>query len=228
MRSDLGSSLLEVLIALMVMALVLTSLASAVMVGLKSAELARQKTRATFLATEGQEWLKGQRLQYGWPEFATMGDSNGRIYCLNVLPVAVVDLVEGVCAADQRMEGIYERMVTITTKANEQVEVVVAVDWGQLKGGSTESLKAQTSTSFSYWEQQTGAGDPLGPPPLGDGPQTCYEYCVDKGIVLGGTCRGKPSNCSSKEQYFSGGDGLCVQQFSGNGKKDTCCCKMRN
>ena len=68
-KSEIGQSLLEVMVALAVSTLVLTSLVSAVVVSVRNARFAKNQSLATKYAQEGIEKVRIYRDQNAWSDF---------------------------------------------------------------------------------------------------------------------------------------------------------------
>lgn len=120
-----GQTLIEVLIALIIVTLVLTTVVVAVVLGISSSRFSRNKSRAAFLAQEGMEWLRGQRNQLGWVEFASWASPSGAVYCLDTLTMAN----PAECAALEVIEGMFTREFVLTLEATGDVEAFVQVAW---------------------------------------------------------------------------------------------------
>ena len=121
-KIDAGQSLVEVMIALVIVTLVLITIVSAVLVALKSTQFSRHKTRGTFLAQSVIEWLRGQRQSSGWSTFTDQAGT----YCMLTLDFTN----PGACAAFETIDSIFVReMMLDYDNAQEVVTATVTVTW---------------------------------------------------------------------------------------------------
>lgn len=139
-----GSSLIEIVVATGVMALVLTAIVAGLTLSLKTNADSEYRSQATKRAQEAMEVFRRERTLQGWDVFA---DSwiDGATYCLKDLPAPKTTFTVGECAADDALvisgvEMYREAVVLIDTSnpADPQVEVTVAVTWDS--GGSPRDV----------------------------------------------------------------------------------------
>ncbi len=152
-EQQFGQSLVEVLIALSVMTVVLLSVVAAVLLSLKTADRSKHRVRATFLANEGIEWLRGQRSRFGWNQFSELDalGGDGTTYCLNTLPASISDLTPANCS--DKLDNVYVRRIILTLQSVDTMDVVVEAEWGQVRQGSGEPFSTQVKATFSNWEE---------------------------------------------------------------------------
>ena len=143
-----GQSLIESLIALVIVALVLTSLVVAVLVAIKSSQFSKHKTQATFLSQEGIEWLRAMRQGLGWGRFNSAASLSGTEYCLQNLELEEL-LIPGECSDTAVIDNLYTRSVTLTTNlADPEVTVLVNVAWFE----GEKQFSSPVTAVFSQWE----------------------------------------------------------------------------
>lgn len=138
-RSSRGQSLIEVLVAMMVVALVLTAVVSVIILSIKSAQYARHKSRAAFLAQEAVEWIRSQRLERSWGPFEDLAEG-GVTYCLDTLNFKL-----GVCEeGTDEIDSLYLREVLMTSGGGgTTVTADVTVTWFEGSSEFTSTLTAR-------------------------------------------------------------------------------------
>lgn len=138
-HSRRGQTLIEVIIAVGLIVLVLTTLASGVALGVKNNRYAKDAALSKEYVRESLEWLRNMRDQTGWETFAGIldRDTGGTTltYCLTSLPAtpdAFNGLNNGNCGGSQTIDGRFTRQMAITLAGNPRptsARVVVTVSW---------------------------------------------------------------------------------------------------
>lgn len=130
-----GSSLIEIVVATGVMALVLTAIVAGLTLSLKTNADSKYRSQATKRAQEAMEVFRRERTLQGWDVFAD-GFVDGATYCLKDLPAPKDAFTPGECTeADvlviSSVEMFREAVVLIDTSDpnDPQVEVSVTVRW---------------------------------------------------------------------------------------------------
>ena len=87
-KKSAGQSILEVLFATTVVALVLAAILSTIIASLRNARTASEQSQSTSYAQETLEWLRRERDAYGWITFieSTVNVGETQAYCLGTLP----------------------------------------------------------------------------------------------------------------------------------------------
>ena len=140
-----GQTLVEVLIAILIVTLVLTAVVISVIVANKSAQFSRHKSRSTFLAQEGIEWVRSQRQEVGWGDFSSLASLGGSEYCLDTL----VFTNPGSCGVGEVIDGLYTRSVVLTRDIA-GVEVTAAIDVAWFEG--TREVSSPVAATFAQYE----------------------------------------------------------------------------
>lgn len=87
MKHNSGQTLIEVIIAVGLIVMVLTTLASGVAISVRNNRVAKDQAAAKESVREGLEWLRSIRDQAGWETFAAITkESTTQWYCLDSLP----------------------------------------------------------------------------------------------------------------------------------------------
>ncbi len=134
-----GQSLLEVVFAIVVAALVIGGVVSLTSVAVRNSAFARNKTLATRYLQETSEWLRLQR-DTDWTIFSSRSGD----YCLNDLNWSS----SGACTADMTGQ-IFRRSVTLTP-AGTEVEAAISVAWEDANGNHDVSSRVR----FTNWQEQ--------------------------------------------------------------------------
>lgn len=143
-----GQTIIEVLVAVGVVALGLLALVQVATKSVANSGFSKRQAVATALAVEGMEWIKGQRSGLDWEDFYKSSGS----YNLNSFPGSWTGWVAGVCSGS--VPGmIYTRCVTMAAEAVtpvpgpgpvvQQLRVVVDVTWdesGRVAKSSQETV----------------------------------------------------------------------------------------
>src|SRR3989344_1893990 len=87
-----GQSLVEAIIASVVISLVLVGLISAITFSLANAQFAKNKALANKHGQEAIEWLRNQRDTSGWVLFYSPSGTSARTHCLNSFPATITVL----------------------------------------------------------------------------------------------------------------------------------------
>lgn len=135
MKWQRGSSLIEIVVATGVMALVLTAIVAGLTLSLKTNAESKYRSQATKRAQEAMEVFRRERTLLGWDVFEGEFISGGT-YCLKNLPAPKQAFTSGECGTDDSLviSGLdFYREATVVTNTidpnNPQVSVTVSVQW---------------------------------------------------------------------------------------------------
>lgn len=127
-----GNTLIELLIASLVITLVLTGVAVSLMYSLKNEALDRYKQRAVDMASSGLEFLNFKRAELGWNGFLAaygpIDPSGQKVYC----GAGLVELPSGDCVfgtpahviQDNKLGINYLRQIVITQATDADTGIV--------------------------------------------------------------------------------------------------------
>jgi prepilin-type N-terminal cleavage/methylation domain-containing protein len=182
-----GFSLIEVILASSVFALLVTALVGAFLYGQEGTALAGTRARAVFLAEEGLEAVRNIRdagfvnLVDGTYGLATTGNQ----WSL----VGSSDLID-----------IFTRQIIVSTVDANRKSVTANITWQQ----NLQRTGSVVLTSYlTNWSRSST-------------PTTCDEYALQQGYSLG-TCRQNIQQCTNNgETYLSEGDIFCTGGPSAN------------
>lgn len=130
-ESQAGQTIIEVLIATLVVGMVLTAVAATLTVSVKNTAQSRYQEVARTRAQSGLEVFRQARNTIGWGEFS---DKLGTgIYCLNSLPVGTdgfLAMPSGACSDSVLMIGTdFVREAYVTQLSPDEIRVELAVGW---------------------------------------------------------------------------------------------------
>lgn len=130
-----GSSLIEIIVATAVMALVLTSIIAGLTLSLKTNAESEYRSQAVKRAQEAMEVFRRERTLLGWESFTNALKDN-TVYCFKDLPEPYGSFTAGACGSDDTIvisgqEFIRQAEVTVdeTNPSDSQVRVVVTMSW---------------------------------------------------------------------------------------------------
>ncbi len=137
-----GQTIVEVLIATLVVATVLTALAAGLTMSVKNTAQSKQRSLAISYAQDSLEIFHREKYALGWESFHE-ALTNG-VYCLNQLPANSAEfslLSPNECVADDQISGTnFQREAEVTIQANE-VTVVSIVSW--FDGGTEKQVSVE-------------------------------------------------------------------------------------
>ncbi len=147
-----GQSIIEVLVAIAVVGVVLTTIASGLTYSVKNTAEARYRSVATALAQDAVEVFRRERSILGWESFyEVFVGAPDQVYCFNTLPAnsaAFVALSEGACSAGFQQVGTeFRRQVTVDPTGS-ILTVTVVVSW--YDGDNQRSVQVQQD--FQQWQ----------------------------------------------------------------------------
>lgn len=155
-REESGQTLIEILIAVVIVVLVLVAVVSRVVDAVGSTNFARNQLLATRFAQEGIEWARSQRDGLGWFAFANEVSSDPT-FCLPNLDDSITALAAGTCSAGQTISlTLFEREISFDYRSvgipdeGDYVDVSVTVSWED-RVGTHQSL---LNTRLSRWSRQ--------------------------------------------------------------------------
>lgn len=158
MSSKRGDSLIEVLIAVLVISFVATTLVGLISRSIHDAQFAKHTVRAAKLADEGIELARTVRDRKGWEDFSVYGDITidpacdpeiaGRCYT-SVDTTNWVMTGEDVYTGEQIDDNVFTRKYIIKHAPTScESEINVIVSWDEPGGAQ----KAKSTTKLTDWE----------------------------------------------------------------------------
>lgn len=137
-----GQSLIEVLVATTVVALVLTSIAAGMTMSLKTSSESKYRSFANFYSQEAMEFFKRERVKLGWTDFQSiLLDANSQI-CLMSLPPDLINLTAFASACPQGEVFVgneFTRKVNVNMAAADKIILTITVNW--YDGNQEKELK---------------------------------------------------------------------------------------
>jgi len=127
----IGQSIIEVLIATLIVGTVLTAIASGLTLSLKNTSETKYRELATNLSQEGLEVFRRERNNIGWTGFTEILDSN--TFCLNTLPADTTEfqaLPAGECEGGTAIAGTtFTRTAYVVVQSQDVIQITVEVVW---------------------------------------------------------------------------------------------------
>lgn len=144
-----GSTIVELLVATMVMALVVTAIASGMTYSIKNQAEARYREVATTLAQEAVDIFRKERGLLGFGSFQS-SLSNGQNYCVPVDAFSLGDMpAQANCPMNIDASGQdFAREVYVTFPDPDVVRVEVTVSWFK---SSSEDRTVELVQEFTRW-----------------------------------------------------------------------------
>ena len=145
-----GSTLIEVIIAVGIVALVLITIVSVITVSIRDTVLAKSKVLGTRYAQEGMEFFRRERNSLGWETFVSTIQAHGAVvtYCLpsSAITQTLPSLAVGVCNNTQFADpkNVFQRAGVATIASPTQVNISVTVSWKD----NSLSQTAQVAETF--------------------------------------------------------------------------------
>lgn len=131
LSSQSGQTIIEVLIASVVVAMVLTAVAAALTVSVRNTAQSRFQEIARSRAQSGLELYRRERTALGWQAFRnTLTDG---VYCINTLPANSTQftaLSHGACSTGETVIGNnFTREARVTTNGPDEVRIDITSGW---------------------------------------------------------------------------------------------------
>jgi type II secretory pathway pseudopilin PulG len=139
----IGQSLLEVVVAVGISALILVAVASLAAGSVRTSSYNRNNAQATKYAQEALEWLRTQRDE-DWDTFASYSSTSGVTTNLCTSPISAWG---GTCP----IANIFFRSTTLTMDASNSdiIDAVVSVTWTDSQGVH----EVRSATKFTNWRR---------------------------------------------------------------------------
>jgi len=148
LRAKHGFTLIEVLVAVVIVGTVLTAIATTLSANVKNAAQARYRVRATVLAQEGLEFLTRERQLEGWGDFLGTFPHGTTTYCVQTLTSTdtLAILSQGNCGATEVISetGVsYTRELTVTKSVATPNELTADFNVSWIDGSRTSDVKLE-------------------------------------------------------------------------------------
>lgn len=149
-----GSTLIEIVVASGVMALVITAIVAGLTLTLKTTAESEYRSHGVKRSQEAMEVFRRERTLRGWENFVDSFTS-GTTYCLATLPAPLGSFTSGACTSGQSIVinsvAFYrEALVTIDSTNPDDVKVTVALETTWNTGGDEQSVNLVQE--FRQWE----------------------------------------------------------------------------
>jgi len=148
-----GQSIIEVLIATGVVALVMTALMATMTLSLQNSSQSKYRSLATKIGQEGMESFRQFRDELGWETFYEVINSQGDgMYCLNTTPATIEQLQAlsyGTCTdfPISRTGVAFQREVDVQIISADRISFQVTVTWQD----GLEERNTTLTQEFNNW-----------------------------------------------------------------------------
>lgn len=136
MQNQQGQTLIEIIVAIGLIVLVMTTLVGGVTLAVRNNRFAKDRALSKEYVRQTQEWLRSQRDQVGWDTFASILRSDGTTfsYCLPTLPQTPQELqtvvpTTGGCGVISGTQFVRTVALVLTGNPVTQVDATVTVAW---------------------------------------------------------------------------------------------------
>lgn len=140
-RFSSGQTIIEVLIATVVVAVVMTAIAATLTSSLRNTTESRFRSFASTYAQEAMEIFIRERTILGWQQFSEV--VAGGVFCLNTLPVNTTEftaMTTGECTSGTPLSGTeFVREADVVVVSADEVEITISVEW--VDNGRDRSLE---------------------------------------------------------------------------------------
>ena len=143
-KQNFGQSLIEVVVAVGVMALLLTAVLALISLSVKNSRLSKDRTQAVGLAQQGVELMRTYR-DFSWSTL--LAKANNTNYNLPGGWTVATGL-STICPVANNIYNYYLRCVVLSTQP-EGVAVQVTVSWVE----GSQTYRTVQSTNLSLWER---------------------------------------------------------------------------
>src|SRR5258708_7156731 len=139
---QLGTTLIEILIATAILGLVMTSIVAIITLSIKDAAEAKEKAVAVKYGQEGMEFFRRERQNLGWESYVKtlQDDGAGSIsYCLPTIPAddaGFAALTPGACSTANANQYVDSRQIF-----QRQADIVVTNNGGVLSASVNVTIK---------------------------------------------------------------------------------------
>lgn len=145
MNKQKGSTLIEVLVAVSIIALVLTSIGAMITMSIRLADSNEQKQLALQKAQEAIEFFRKERSINSWLRFSSNLNNSG-VYCVSSLPVSIASMSAklGSCSDSDILEAAkyeFKRQAAINFNGSDSLSVEIDINW--IEGSKTKNLSLQ-------------------------------------------------------------------------------------
>lgn len=130
-KTKIGSSMIEILIATGVVGLVMTAVASSLVLSVKNSSVSKYKVLASTRAQEAMEVFRREKVLLGWGQYYDV--LNSGTYCLNSLASDSGQfkvMSTSACNEDQKIAGTsFVREALVDIISDEEIRVEIVVSW---------------------------------------------------------------------------------------------------
>lgn len=150
-KSESGQTIIELLVATLVVGLVVISVAVGLTYSIKNTSEVRYRQSASTLGQDAIEFFRQQRAIFGWNSFSA-AMSGTRTYCLKTIPTSLVSLpLPSTCSLTDTVPatagfnpGFRREVQIINTGPGTEIQITATVSWQRTNGQDSEVILRQT------------------------------------------------------------------------------------
>lgn len=130
-----GQSLVELVVAVSISALIIVALLIGAVVGVRNVQFSRNQSRAMELNREASEWLRTER-KLGWSQLWAWGSTSGTTYCFEDLNFNK----SGDCGNDDLIDSKFRRQGVLKQSGSDKLEITITTSWQDPMGEHNETI----------------------------------------------------------------------------------------
>lgn len=142
----LGQSLLEVILALAILAVIITGIVSLTSTSVNTSTYSKNVSQANRYADEVIEYIRKEKEFRGWSDFNSNITVSGGVWCMPDLALMTNEACDPLETTDFISGTIFQRTLTATSAGN-SIDIDVKVTWTDDKG----THETRSSTTIANW-----------------------------------------------------------------------------
>jgi len=144
----LGQSILEVILALAILAVIITGIVSLTSTSVNTSTYSKNVSQANRYADEVIEYIRKEKEFSGWSDFTSdIITAYGGIWCMSDLTLTINEACDPLDSNHFISGTIFQRTLTATSVNSNSINIDVQVSWTDDKGTHT----TKSSTTVSNW-----------------------------------------------------------------------------
>ncbi len=129
-----GQSLVEVVVAVSISALIIVALLIGAIIGVRNVQFSRNQSRAMELNREASEWLRTEK-KLSWSQLWGRGSGDGATYCFSDL-----EFIVGSCGSGDLIDSKFTRQGVLEQSEDDKLEITITTSWQDPMGEHNETI----------------------------------------------------------------------------------------
>lgn len=134
-RKKSGQSLVELVVAVSISALIIVALLIGAVVGVRNVQFSRNQSRAMELNREASEWLRTER-RLGWSQLWNYGSEGGTTYCFSDLNFGL----PASCSEESKIDEKFIREGVLKQDGTDKLVITITTSWQDPMGEHKETI----------------------------------------------------------------------------------------